>query len=159
MDAKSRAGRGRRVSQDRGAQLYAFATKLGEVARLWRGQIDRRLRPLGLSFMQWTTLSRLSHLGDGIVQKDLAGAVGIEGPTMVGVLDRLVAAELVERRVAAADRRAKTVHLTAKGRELLAESENELGKLREALLEGLPASDIVTGIRLFEHIAERAKSP
>ena len=161
MDAQSGATTQSRDHADQagqGAGLHAFATALGEVARLWRGQIDRSLKPLGLSFMQWLTLSLLARLGDGMVQKDLASAVGIESPTMVGVLDRLVAAGLDERRVAPNDRRAKTVHLTRRGHALLAKSEVELRKLREALLHGLPGPDIEAGTRVLEHIAGRARS-
>ena len=161
MDAKSSATprHGDHGGQaDQGARFHAFSAALGEVARLWRGQIDRCVRPLGLSFMQWLTLSLLARLGEGLVQKDLASAVGIESPTMVGILDRLVDADLVERRVAPNDRRAKTVHLTRRGHALLAKSEVGLRELRETLLDGLSESDILAGTRVLEHVANRARS-
>ncbi len=139
-------------------RLHGFAVSLGDVARLWRGQIDRRLRPRGLSFMQWLTLSQLSRAGADMVQKDLAALVGIEGPTMVGILDRLVQSELVERRVSPLDRRANTVHLTDRGHDKLGEVEDDLRDLREDLLAGLTGPDLETGTRVLKHIAERAKS-
>ncbi len=135
-----------------------FGYHIGEMARLWRGQIDRHVRPLGLSFMQWVTLLQLSRATDDVVQKDLAQAVGIEGPTMVGVLDRLVRAGLVERRVAAHDRRANTVHLTAAGRAILRAADKNVGKLRDALLEGLSEAELRTTIAVLGHVAERAKA-
>ena len=138
-------------------RLHSFAVSLGDVARLWRGQIDRRLRPNGLSFMQWLTLSQLSRAGADVVQKDLAALVSIEGPTMVGILDRLVQSELVERRVSPLDRRANTVHLTDIGHDKLGEVEDDLRALREDLLAGLTGPDLETGIRVLKHIAERAK--
>jgi MarR family transcriptional regulator for hemolysin len=73
------------------------------------------------------------------------------------VLDRLVRAGLVERRVAAHDRRANTVHLTEPGRRRLAEAEVELEALREALLGGLPEADLERAIDLFSRIAARAR--
>ena len=135
-----------------------FGYHIGEMARLWRGQIDRHVRPLGLSFMQWVTLLQLSRATHDVVQKDLAQAVGIEGPTMVGVLDRLVRAGLVERRVAAHDRRANTVHLTAAGRAILLAADTEVGKLRDVLLEGLSEAELRTTIAVLGHVAERAKA-
>ncbi len=138
-------------------RLHGFAVSLGDVARLWRGQIDRRLRPRGLSFMQWLTLSQLSRAGAAVVQKDLAALVSIEGPTMVGILDRLVQSELVERRVSPLDRRANTVHLTMSGHDKLDEVEGELRALREEMLADLSGADLESGIRVLNHIAERAK--
>ena len=142
---------------DDSERLRAFAVSLGDVARLWRGQIDRRLRPCGLSFMQWLTLSQLSRAGRDVVQKDLAALVSIEGPTMVGILDRLVGSGLVERRVSATDRRANTVHLTSGGHDKLDEIEGQLQALREDMLAGLSGSDLETGIRIFKHIVERGR--
>ena len=135
-----------------------FGYHIGEVARLWRGQIDGHVRPLGLSFMQWVTLLQLSRADDDVVQKDLAQAVGIEGPTMVGVLDRLVKAGLVERRVAAHDRRANTVHLTGDGHAILRAAGEEIGTLRDELLEGLSDAELRTAIAVLAHVGARAKA-
>ena len=146
------------AASDDATLRQTFGYHIGEMARLWRGQIDRHVRPLGLSFMQWVTLLQLSRATDDVVQKDLAQAVGIEGPTMVGVLDRLVRAGLVERRVAAHDRRANTVHLTAAGRAILRAADKEVGKLRDALLEGLSETELRTTIAVLAHVAERAKA-
>ncbi len=153
MDAKHDT-----IVHDDATLRQTFGYHIGEMARLWRGQIDRHVRPLGLSFMQWVTLLQLSRATDDVVQKDLAQAVGIEGPTMVGVLDRLVRAGLVERRVAAHDRRANTVHLTAAGRAILRAAEKNVGKLRDALLEGLSEAELRTTIAVLAHVAGRAKA-
>lgn len=135
-----------------------FSYRLGETARLWRGYLDRQLKPLGVSFMQWSTLARLSHAGTDLVQKDLAHLVGIEGPTLVGILDRLVRAGYVERRVAAHDRRANTVHLTAEGRRLLLAAEQQLHDVRENLLAELTEAELTATIEVFQAIAKRAQA-
>ncbi len=158
MDAKNDMLVQDDVASDDGMLRQTFGYHIGEVARLWRGQIDRHVRPLGLSFMQWLTLLQLSRADKDFVQKDLAQAVGIEGPTMVGVLDRMVEAGLVERRVAAHDRRANTVHLTDGGRAMLRAADKELGTLREVLLEGLSDAELRTTIAVLAHVAERAKA-
>lgn len=140
------------------AQRFEFAVELGELARLWRGQIDRHLRPLGLSFMQWQTLIRLARVDQDLVQKELAAMVGMDGPTMVGVLDRLVERDLVERRVAAHDRRANTVHLTDAGIDILGLAEVELHKLRDVLLADLSGEDLDICIRVFGHVSAEARA-
>ena len=75
-----------------------FGLELGLLARWWRSKLDERLRPLGLSQARWTALWHLARGGDGLTQKQLARAVGVEGPSMVRVLDALERDGLVERR-------------------------------------------------------------
>ena len=135
-----------------------FAYKLGEVARLWRGLLDRQLKPTGLSFLRWSTLARLSRAEGDIVQKDLALLVGTEGPTMVGVLDRLVKSGFVERRVSPRDRRANTVHLTRAGHRILRDAEKALREVREVLLEGVSETELEDSVALFELIVERERN-
>ncbi len=137
--------------------LDEFGVKLGEMGRLWRTQMHRRLKSVGLGYMQWSALRYLAQVGDGCVQKDLAVALGIEGPTMVGVLDRLVAMDLVKRREAQHDRRFKTVHLAPTAHDLLDRAENELRGLRAEMLRDVPEADIKTCIRVFEAMAEQAE--
>lgn len=134
--------------------LDRFAFRLGEMGRVWRSEHERKLKPLGLSLTQWHTLRCLDN-GDGCVQKDLAREVGIEDAAMVGVLDRLVAAGLAERREAVHDRRAKTVHLTALAAQTLAQCERALRPMREALLSQEDAEDLETCINVFDSIVER----
>ena len=133
-----------------------FSRRLGEVARLWRGVLDRELRAVDLSFMQWLTLSQLDAAEAEPVQKALAARVGIEGPAMVAVLDRLVAGGLVERRVSITDRRANTVHLTRAGKDRLGVAERELQRVRDVLLEDLDDAELTQGTALLGRVADRA---
>ena len=133
-----------------------FSRRLGEVARLWRGVLDRELRAVDLSFMQWLTLSQLDAAEAALVQKALAARVGIEGPAMVAVLDRLVAGGLVERRVSITDRRANTVHLTRAGKDRLGVAERELQRVRDVLLEDVDDAELTQGTALLGRVADRA---
>ena len=107
--------------------------------------------------MQWLTCSQLSRAGVDLVQKDLAALVNIEGPTMVGILDRLMQSGFVERRVSPQDRRANTVHLTDSGHDKLRDVEGDLRALREDLLAGLSGADLETGTRILKHIVAQAE--
>lgn len=66
----------------------------------------------------------LNYLDDheGLSQQALGDALHIPPSRMVGLLDELEARKLAERRVSPADRRANAVHLSERGRTLLAEA-------------------------------------
>lgn len=132
-----------------------FGEKMGEVARLWRIRMNRRLQPYGLSVGQWLALRALANKGDGTVQKDLAEAIGIEGSTLVGLLDRLAKAGLVERREAPHDRRFKSVHLSQGARGLIAELEEVHRNLRYELFDGISEQELVFCLSVLERIARR----
>ena len=139
-------------------QHHEFGYKLGEMARAWRGQFEGALKTFDLTFVQWSTLTQLAGSDDTLVQKELALRVGIDTPTMVGVLDRLVKNALIERRVSVHDRRANTVHLTTAGRTLLKQCERELRKVRARLLEDFSPEELTEGISLFERVSAKARS-
>jgi MarR family transcriptional regulator for hemolysin len=107
-----------------------FGQLIGEIHRLWRLRMNDRLRPLGLSQARWTTLRTLRRAGNAIAQTELAARVGVEAPTLVGILDGLVRSGYVVRRVAPHDRRVRTIHLTARAQRQLAKIERVATELR-----------------------------
>ena len=131
---------------------------LAETARAWRNRLDQRLRPLGLSQAKWMVLLYLARYGDGLTQKRLSECLGIEGPSLVGTLDRMEADGWVERRVSVADRRAKTIHRTDKAMDLTREIKQVAATLRGELLEGIPAAEIEQSMNLLGRIKQRIDS-
>lgn len=129
---------------------------IGEVSRCWRAKLDERLRPLGLSQSRWMVLLLLSKRGDGIVQKALAEWLGIEGPTLVRILDRMTEDGWIERRESLTDRRAKTVHLTGQSRAIIAQINKVAAKLRNELLANIPQADLDTCMRVLQQIKQTA---
>ena len=130
---------------------------IGEVSRSWRAKLDERLRPLGLSQSRWMVLLHLSRRGDGVVQKDLAGWLGIEGPTLVRILDRMTADGWLERRESPTDRRAKTVHLTPQARGVIERINKVAAQLRGELLADIPAADLEACMRVLQQIKHTAE--
>jgi MarR family transcriptional regulator for hemolysin len=114
---------------------YRFSALLHETARFWRQRLDRRLKHLGLSQSQWLVLLKLPE--DGLTQKLLAEAVGVEGPTLVRLLDRLERNGWIERRPCPDDRRAKRVRLTPKARDTQAAAQQIATSLRRDILAGI----------------------
>jgi CRP-like cAMP-binding protein len=71
---------------------------LVKVARLYRQGVDEALSGLGLSDALALPVVLLGRRPDGVRQNQLADELGVEGPSLVRLLDRLVQTGLVERR-------------------------------------------------------------
>jgi DNA-binding MarR family transcriptional regulator len=108
---------------------------LDDVAEAWR--LVRELmiasRPHYLAVLQDVGLSpvqghALLHLKaeEPLTMSELAAALKCDNSNVTGVVDRLEAAGLVERRPAAHDRRVKTVVVTALGTRLRDEADRRL---------------------------------
>ncbi len=138
------------------AEIERLGLCLNETARLWRTKLDQRLRPLGLSMGKWTTLAHLSRGGDKLTQKALAARVGIEEPTLVGILHRLQQDGWIKRQGHTEDRRCKTVHLRKRSTAVLEQIFQTAGTLRRELLAGIPRGDLETCVRVLSQIRERA---
>lgn len=130
---------------------------IGETARCWRTKLNERLRPLGLSQARWMVLLHLSKRGDGVVQKALAEWLGIEGPTLVRILDRMTEDGWIERRESATDRRAKTVHLTKQSRAIIKQINKVAAQLRGELLADVNPADIEACMRVLQQIKQTAE--
>ncbi|MBV8249444.1 MAG: MarR family transcriptional regulator [Comamonas sp.] len=85
------------------------------LTRQWRRLVEEQLAASGLTDATWTPLLHLRAWGDGVTQKELAERVGLDGSSLVRLLDILEGHGWVERRADAADRRSKRIFLTAGG--------------------------------------------
>lgn len=130
---------------------------IGDTARCWRTKLDERLRPLGLSQARWMVLLHLSTRGDGVVQKELAEWLSIEGPTLVRLLDRMTEDGWIERRESATDRRAKTVHLTKQSYAIIKQIKKVALQLRSELLANIDPADIDACMRVLSQIKQTAE--
>ncbi|MGH2969794.1 MAG: MarR family winged helix-turn-helix transcriptional regulator [Solirubrobacteraceae bacterium] len=82
---------------------------------------------LGLSFQQSMALMRLDA-GAPLPMSSLATALQCDNSNVTGIVDRLEAAGLAERRAAERDRRVKTVVLTPHGESVKAEVQRRAGR-------------------------------
>lgn len=135
-----------------------FGIHLFRAAHLWRREANKVLAESGFSSSVISPLMLLNELGDGMRQRELAEEMGVEGPSLVRLLDSLEAAKLVERREAPDDRRAKTLHLTDQGRDLLARVNAALNDVRRRLLQGASGPEIAGTVRVMAAIESNARA-
>jgi MarR family transcriptional regulator for hemolysin len=123
---------------DRSNLLY----HLGLLTRRWRQVLDNEFNAAGLTDATWRPLLHLNLLGDGVRQKDLAASVGIEGPSLVRLIDTLVIKGLIQRSEDGTDRRAKLLCLTPEGQLIVARIKEIVAPLENELLVSFSDSDI-----------------
>lgn len=132
-----------------------FALALHSTARTWRQGVDRRLRHLGVSQAGWLAITTIAKTKSAFSQIELAHALGVEGPSLVTLIDRLVKSGLVERHPSQTDRRVKHVVLTKAGRELYANVRSEASRYRQEVLSGVDRDRLLDVTQLLEALQSR----
>lgn len=133
---------------------------IARTARMWRNKLDERLSPLGLTQARWLVLMHLSRMGGEAPQKELAISVGVEGPTLVRVLDGLERLGLVQRVGVEGDRRARRVCLTPKADNVISDIMRIGANLRAEALLGITDAELEGFYRVLETImANLAAAP
>lgn len=134
-----------------------FPFAVARVTRRWRKMLDERLKDLGVTQARWSTMVYLEKGGEGLTQRELAGLMAIENPTLVRLLDSLEQQGLIERRLCPNDRRARRLHLTKAGRAFMDDLSERADVLREEMLEGLTDKEIECTVKVFNKILENAE--
>jgi len=127
-----------------------FANALHGTARAWRQAIDRRLKYLGVSQASWMTIAVAAKALQPLSQSELAVKLGVEGATMVAMVDRLVKAGLVKREPSTADRRIKRVVVTEAGQRLFDTVKTEAAAVRKELLSQMDPKKLEAATDVLE---------
>lgn len=129
-----------------------FSAALHNTSRAWRQAIDQRLKDLGVSQASWMAIAMVARSATPPSQKQLADLLGVEGPTVVAMLDRLVAADLVRRVAAANDRRVKLIELTADGHAMYAKVKQRADEYRAELLAHSDPATLLAATSVLEQL-------
>lgn len=132
-----------------------FSTALHATARSWRIALDARLKDLGVGQSGWLTIAILAKSKSELSQRALADQLGVEGPSVVSMLDRLETAGLVLRAPCSTDRRVKLVHLTDAGRALFAKVRKQADAFRASVLGDVPPEQLAAATALLEQLRTR----
>jgi MarR family transcriptional regulator for hemolysin len=131
-----------------------FARSLAVSSRMWKRYLDLQFRDLGLSQARWSVLFEISR-NEQATQIELARVLAIEAATLVRLLDGLENAGLIERRLSAEDRRAKTLHLTGAAWPLIDRMKEISAASRSAILEGISQQDLRIAAQVLSSVAAR----
>jgi MarR family transcriptional regulator for hemolysin len=132
-----------------------FSAAVHSTARGWRLLIDKQLKHLGIGQAGWMTIAMVAKSGEPMSQRALADLVGVEGPSMVSMLDRLEREGLVTRAPCPTDRRVKLVHLTEAGTTLYQQVREQAQAVRTALLGDIDPDQLKAATELLELLRAR----
>ena len=126
-----------------------FSHALHNTARAWRNALDRRMKDLGLSQASWMAIATVAK-GAPMSQTELAAKLGVEDPTMVAMIDRLVKGDYMLRIPSETDRRVKLVHLTDGGRAIYAQLRAVADPFRHEVLKDVDRAQLKALTELLE---------
>ena len=125
-----------RVMADQESHRFVLGLEIYETYRTMRRHFDRRARALGFTQVQWRALLRLGS-NPGISQARLADLLDMQPISLARILDRLAAANLVERRPDPVDRRVVQLYLTPAAAPILKVLHEISDDLRATATKGL----------------------
>ena len=121
------------------------------IARRIRTEAESEIETFNLRPRHVVALTLLQLVGEQS-QSDLGEALRVDRTNLVGLLNDLEAANLIERRRSPQDRRRHTVNLTPEGIRRLAEVENALTEAEQRVLAVLDSEQQATLHALLEQV-------
>ena len=103
---------------------------------------------------QWIFLVKLSYK-DGIPQNELAFITERDKTSLTRIVKTMERKELIERKVATADKRSKFVYLTEKGRTVFKNTQPIMQKTIQQLQSGLTEEEIKNTIEILRKFQKR----
>ena len=122
-----------------------------DTSRLRRIIYNQALKPAGVTRSQAWVLAYLSRQ-DGMAQSELAAELDLGKVALGGLVDRLEAAGMVERRGDARDRRMKRIFLTAVGRKVIKKMREISAVTNTRILEGVDPAEVRATVRTLQRI-------
>ena len=147
------------MCSERSRLAAEFGRDLFRAGQLWRREMDLGMRRLGLSDGTWRPLLYLGRMGGGIRQTDLAAALGIEGASLVRLLDALEQGGLLRRHPDPEDRRSKVLQLTESGQETVEQIESAYEGVSQRLLVQIDEQELELCLRVFRKVELTLRGP
>lgn len=110
---------------------------IARLERAIRAAVNERVRPHGLTTLQYTTLSVLGARGQPLSNAQLARRAYMTPQSMIEVIDALERKELIRRDPHPSHRRVFPATMTAKGLRVLAACDAAVEEMEEEMLAGL----------------------
>lgn len=135
-----------------------LAATLRTMGRVWRDAAQAALQGQGLTLLQWAVLE-LVWEQPGMSQVELARAMGIEGPSLVRLLDGLERLGLLVRKGDPADRRVNRVFPNEEATSRMQEAEKAIASVQRQAVSLMSAADQKDFARLLERAVEGLRNP
>lgn len=137
-------------------QKYDFQESVGFIvnrtAKAFVKSLDLELREkVGVTMGQWKVIVMLIN-EDGLAQKEIAERLGLEGPTLIPIIDKMERDNLVVRKVDATDRRNNRIYRTEKANKLWDAMVKCALKIRRVSLKDIPEENIEITKNVLEHM-------
>lgn len=102
----------------------------------------------------WFLVMNVVAATEGRSQQEIAEAIKVPASRMVAIVDELEQRGLIERRPQPGDRRIRALHLTAKGRTVLAKGRGIAREHERRMTKGMSAEEHRRLIELLQKMAE-----
>jgi len=137
---------------------YDFENSIGFVvnttAKSFQKSFEIELRrKVGVTLSQWRVVGSLV-LQPGLTQKEIADKMGIEGATLVPVIDKMENEGLLKRKPDLTDRRVNRIFLTQKADSLWESMTDCALKIRKSSTKNIPDGDIQITIETLRKISQ-----
>jgi MarR family transcriptional regulator for hemolysin len=124
---------------------FDFEDSLGywvcSTSHAFRRALNAELAKEGITYRQWEVLARIALQGE-LSQTELADCLGIEAPTLVGILDRMERDGWLDRYSCPNDRRKKRIRATDKADAVWARMVDCAHRVRTKARQGLSQEDL-----------------
>jgi len=134
---------------------YDFDESIGywvaATSHAMRRALDTELSKEDITFRQWQVLAWISLCGEPC-QAELAECLGIEAPTLAGILARMERDGWLQRRSCPSDRRKKRIRVTPKAEAVWARMVECCLRVRNKATEGLSTVELNAFKRACEKI-------
>lgn len=139
--------------------LDGFGMAFVVLARHWRRALEETLAQAGYADTSWVPLIHLADGDEPLCQRDLAHRAGLDGSSLVRLLDMLAARGLIERRAKLGDRRANLLHITEAGRAAADDVRRILAAREGEMVAGVGEAEFDTVFAVFERISRNLAEP
>lgn len=141
---------------------YDFENSMGFVvnmtAKAFQKSFDIELRKnASVSLSQWRVVGALV-IQPGLTQKEIADKVGIEGATLVPIIDKMEKEGLLKRKPDSNDRRVNRIYLTQKADSLWESMVECALKIRKSSTKNISENDIQTTLETLRKISQNLTS-
>lgn len=138
--------------------IEPIGLQVNRTAKLLGRAFDDALAQAGGSLPMWLVLVSLKTQPAGM-QRDLASAVGIEGPTLTHHLNRMEAEGLLQRTRDPQNRRVHRVDLTAAGETMFHRLRQAVMAFDRRLREGIAPDEIAVLSSLLDRLRRNVAQP